>query len=283
VDIYRSRDGSEIAVVAATWEIHRKVSFESLQPELTRNPAKFWRNYGSKVGGAATGAALRDPQVVQLHINTVRPDPWDYGSQTLYAWCRGRRGIRYFMHFDLAKNGDRAGIALSHVEPSGVAVVDFMHAVAALPGKNIDFEGLRDLVYLFHGRGFAIELVTYDQWQSEDSRQQLEKRNFQTDHRSADKTPAPYDTLIELLLAGRLDYYNHPLFLREMKQLRTNGVKYDHPKNGSKDVADAVACSVWSAINYELDNPQEPKAKVKVVRTGARGRFAPRYGEKSMW
>ena len=282
MQVHRSRDGSEIAVTAATWELNSKISFESLQPELQRNPAQFWRNYGSKVGGEANGTAIRDSTLILQHVNLTRADPWDYAKNTLHPWVRGRRGLRYFMHFDLAKNGDRAGIALAHIEATGVAVLDFLHAVSAKPGQNIDFEGLRDLVFLFHSRGFVIELVTYDQWQSEDSRQQLEKKNFKTDYRSADRTPAPYDTLIEMLIAGRLDYYNHPLFLREMKALRTNGIKYDHPKSGSKDVSDAAACAVWTAIHYELENPKEPPGTVRVIRQSKRSRFSPRY-EKSMW
>lgn len=283
MEVWRSRDGSEIAVVAATWELNRKVTFESLQPEFKRNPAQAWRNYGSKVGGGIIGA-IKDPNAVIAHVNQMRMDPWDYRNHKLHEYLRGRKGVRYFMHFDLSKNNDRTGIALVHREATGVVIVDFMHAIQAKPGKNIDYEELRDFVYWFHAHGFVIEMVTYDQWQSEETRQVLEKKGFKTDARSADKTPAPYDTIIDMLLNDRLDYYNHPIFLREMQQLRTNGLKYDHPKGGSKDVSDAVACATWTAINYELENPKEAPGKLRVIRPGARSRLRPNnWGEKTIF
>lgn len=281
MEVYKTNDGSELAVIAATWEVHKKVTFESLAPEFKRNPAQAWRNYGSKVTGLLVDVAIRDPDAVLNHVNITRSDPWDYRREKLHEWVRGRRGLRYFFHFDLAKNKDAAGMACCHREASGIVGVDFMHRVQARPGKNIDFDDLRGFVYMFHERGFAIELVTYDQWQSEDSRQILEKKHFKTDYCSADKTTGPYDTCIEMLLTERLDYYNHPVFLREMKQLRTNGLKYDHPRNGSKDVADAVACATWSCINYELENPKEPPGKIKIKRAPQRSRYNHSYGERS--
>lgn len=283
MELYKSKDGTELAVIAATWEVHKKVTFESLAPEFKRNPAQAWRNYGSRVTGVMVDLAIKDPEVVGFQVNTTRTDPFDLANDKIREWLRGKRGVRYFVHFDLAKNKDKAGLALVHREPTGVVVVDFMHAVAATPGKNIDFEFLRGFVYQFHERGFAIELVTYDQWQSEDSRQLLEKKGFKTDYVSADKSTAPYDTAIEMLTTGRLDYYNHPIFLREMKNLRTNGLKYDHPKKGSKDVADAVACATWACLNYELENPKEPPGKIRVIRSGrTTQRLQPRW-EKSQW
>ena len=282
-EVYKSPDGTELAVIAATWEVRKTVTFESLSPEFKRNSAQAWRNYGSRVTGAMVNLAIKDPEQVLHHVNTTRSDPFDYAKDKVREWLRGKRGTRYFIHFDLAKNKDKAGLAMVHREPTGVVVVDLMHAIAPLPGKNIDFAALRDFVYLFQERGCAIELVTYDQWQSEDSRQILESKGFKTDYVSADKTTAPYDTAIEMLTTGRLDYYNHPIFLREMRALRTNGLKYDHPKKGSKDVADAVACATWACINYELENPKEAPGKIKVVRSGrAARRFKPQY-EKSVW
>lgn len=281
MEIHKTQDGSELAVIAATWEVNRKVSFESLSAEFKRNSAQAWRNYGSRVTGLLVDVAIRDPDAVQQGINVLRSDPWDYRRDRLHEWVRGRRGIRYFFHFDLAKNKDAAGMALTHRERSGVVGVDFMHRVQAKPGKNIDFEGLRGFIYFFQERGFAIEQVSFDQWQSEDSRQILEKKGFKTAYCSADKTTAPYDTTIEMLTTQRLDYYNHPIFLREMKQLRTNGLKYDHPRSGSKDVADAVACATWSCINYELENPAKAPGRIHIHRPSARSPLHLNYGEKS--
>jgi len=282
VEIHKSLDGSELAVIAATWELNPRISFQSLSSELRANPVKFWRNYGSHVGVGATNLAIRDPQEVLNHLNLRHNDPWNYTHKRLFEHIRGRPDRRYFMHFDLAKNKDSAGVACVHREPTGVVVVDFMFGHRAEPGKTIVFAELRQYLYDLHARGFLIGKVTYDQWQSEETRQILEGQGFATDLCSADRTTGPYDTLIEMLLTDRLDYYNYPQFLREMQQLRTDGIKYDHPKLGSKDVSDAVACATWTAINDVLENPAEPPGVLVVHGTPNTRRVRERY-EKSVW
>lgn len=286
VEIWRTKDGSEIAVLAATWELRPTVTFESLAEEFRANPVKAWRNYGSRVD-LAVEAAIKDTAAVLGHCNLMRPDPWNHTFEDFAAWFRGRPGRRYFLHFDLAKNRDAVGIGLVHREKTGVVEVDFAHRIVTRLGKDINFAALREqFVYGLMSRGFHLQLITYDQWQSEESRQILTEKGFETDLCSADRTSEPYDTLIEMLLTSRLDYYNHPIFIREMEELRfVNGMKYDHPKKtrtgqpGSKDVSDAVACATFKAIQYELDNPAPPPGTIRVIRNPA---LTPRY-EKGAW
>ena len=49
MDVWHSPEGTEIAVIATTWELNPKITFESLADEFKRNPQKAWRNYGSVV------------------------------------------------------------------------------------------------------------------------------------------------------------------------------------------------------------------------------------------
>lgn len=283
VQIHRSRDGSELAIVASTWELNPRVSFQSLSDELRRNPVKFWRNYGSHVGPGATNLAIKNPEDVIAHINLRHNDPWNYVHNRFFEHFRGRPDRKCFMHFDLAKNKDSCGVACVHREPTGIVVVDFMFGHRPKkPGQNIVFAELRQYVYDLHARGFLIQKVTYDQWQSEETRQVLEGQGWETGAESADRTSAPYDTLIEMLLTDRLDYYNYPQFIREMQQLRTDGAKYDHPKLGSKDVSDAVACATFTAINDALENPEEAPGVLIVNRAKPNTRFRERY-ERSAW
>lgn len=283
MEVWKTKDGSEVAVIGATWELNAKVSYASLAPEFKKNWANAWRNYGSVVGKGGDSLAIKDPAEVLANLNLSRIDPWDLTREDFFPWFRGRKNVKYFLHMDLAKSKDAVGIALGHQEPTGVLVVDWMHRHQAYSGKNIQFNELRSrYIYALHTRGFPLTQITFDQWQSVDMQQQLTDRGFETDEVSADKTMAPYDTLIELLTGGRLDYYNHPQFIREMQQLRNNGVKYDHPKGGSKDVADAVACMCWSCINHQLENPKPKPGKIRVHRATANKTFNPKY-EKSRW
>ena len=289
MEIYRSKDGSEVAIKAATWELHPKVTFESLADEFQKNPLLAWRNFGSEVKHNLE-AALKDPDTMVAHVDTTRHVPYNAERQQFEGWFRGRQGVRYFIHFDLSKNKDRTGVAMCHREPTGAVVVDFMVRVDPEPGKNIHFATLRDrFVYEMTRRGFHVELVTYDGFQSEETRQVLEEKGYKTDHCSADKDTDAYDTLIEQILASRVSYYSYGPFIEEMEELKlVNGVKYDHPKKtrrglpGSKDVADAVACATLMSIRYELDNPVEPPGHIHVYRNRA-FTHPRRYGEQGYW
>lgn len=286
MEIWRSKDGSEIAVVAATWEMNPKITFESLADEFKNNPVKAWRNYGSRVD-ANIENAIKDKDLLIRNVNPARDVPWNPARDEFFSWFRGRPGNRHFIHFDLSKNRDATGVAMCHRDRarSGVVVVDFMLRIEVPMGKNIDYAKLREkFVYGVSARGFHVELVTYDQFQSDETRQVLEEKGYKTDRASADKSPDAYDTLIELLLNGRLDYYSYPPFVREMEELNYDGSRYDHPRKsrtgapGSKDVADAVACAAMTAIRYELENPAEPPGKLKIHRNPG---YRPTYGERS--
>ncbi len=289
MEIWRTKDGSEIAVKAATWELNPKITFESLADDFQRNPVLAWRNYGSEVKHNLE-AALKDPNAVINAVNNSRTSPWDEARNALQPWVRGRNKTRYFIHFDLSKNRDATGIAMVHREWNGTIVVDFMFRYEPEPGKNISFAYLREhFIYEFTRRGFVIECVTYDGFQSEETRQVLEEKGYSTDYVSADRDTDAYDTLIDLLLNKRLDFYVYRPFIREMEELKlVNGIKYDHPKKGrdgkpgSKDVADAVACASWKAINFTLENPLPEPGSIRVHRNRAYN-DPRRYGERTPW
>lgn len=276
MEIFHSRDGSELVVVAATWEMNPKITFESLAPEFRKDPGKAWRNYGSKVKWSVEGA-LKDPSLVFNKVNQNRVLPWDFALDTFIPSFRGLPGKKYFLHFDLSKNRDRTGIGLVHRERvlgKDKTVVDLMLGIEAKPGRNIDFADLRQrFVYDLTARGFHIELITFDGFQSEETRQVLESKQYVTDYESSDKSTEPYDTLIETLTSDTLDYYNYPIFLTEFSEIRLiNGVKYDHPKKfkngkrGTKDVSDAVACATNRAVKYARENVEEDPGQIKVFR-----------------
>lgn len=288
MEVYKTKDGSEVAILAATWELNHKVTFSTLAKEFESNPTKAWRNYGSVIT-TAIEAAIKDPTAVLRSVNPNHLDPWDYVRSKFHEWFRGKSGISYFLHFDLAVRRDSVGIGLSHREQNGQLVLDWLHQVPVPEGRNINFADMRQFAYELHARGFHLELITYDQFQSEETRQILEEKGFKTDHESADKGTTAYDSLIEPLLetaaqaaaygwgnfAPKLSVYGHPIFIREMKHLKlVNGVKYDHPKKnpdgsiGSKDVGDGAACSITSCLKWHGENKSSGPPSIRVYRPG---------------
>lgn len=304
VEVFRTRDGSEIAVLAATWELNHKIPFSSLAKEFESNPIKAWRNYGSRVTQAIE-SAIKDPDAIIRAANPFHSDPWDYARGKFHEWFRGRSGHRYFLHYDLAVRRDAVGIGLSHREENGQLVLDWVHQVLIPEGRDVNFAAMRQFAYDLRERGFHLELITYDQFQSEETRQILEENGFKTDRASADKGTTAYDTMIEPLLETsnyvlsvgvevaatqifrRLDFYAHPVLVRELRYLKLlNGTKYDHPKKnpdgskGSKDVADGAACSLMTCLKWHGENKSSGPPVIKVFSAGRQSTFRQQYGDE---
>jgi hypothetical protein len=183
------------------------------------------------------------------------------------------QGARYVMHLDMAKNGDRAGVALAHVsdyvedivfveDETGtvsqrsvfkpVVKIDFVTCfeadVSSTPVREIQIRWGRTLALELVKRGFSMANVTYDGWQSEDSRQLLASWGVPTAKVSTDLDESIWKNLRDLAYDNRLEFIFSELLLTELEGLgRFNG-KIDHASGASKDLADAVACATTTAI-----------------------------------
>jgi hypothetical protein len=194
------------------------------------------------------------------------------------------RGAIYAMHADLAISGDRAGLAMAHVvnytEHEAIAEdedgaphpvreirphvkVDFCISYssdsAADPPREIQVRWARQLCFELVRRGFAVRRFTFDAFGSTDSIQILESRGIESTRQSTDTTEDPWRNLRDLAYEGRLtiprpaiiDEANPPPFLLRDELLsltRLPNGRIDHPSDGSKDEADAVACAVLNAV-----------------------------------
>jgi len=192
------------------------------------------------------------------------------------------RGAQYSMHADLAITGDRAGIAMAHVvsysEHEVVAEdedgaphpvreirpnvkVDFVLAYSADAGVNppreIQVRWARQLAFELIRRGFAIRRFTFDGFGSTDSIQILESKGIESERVSTDVSEDPWRTLRDLAYEGRLSIprpaptEDQPSFLLRDELLsltRLPNGRVDHPADGSKDLADALAGAVLGAV-----------------------------------
>lgn len=196
-------------------------------------------------------------------------------------------GALYALHGDLAISGDRAGVAMSHVrsqverlpnrsydddllEPRPIIRNDFVfgfeanlnavHPDSGDPApREIQIRWYRQLVWELMARGFYVASATFDNFQSEDMVQILESRGVVSGKLSLDRNDKVYQTFKDVVYDNRLESYNRPLVVDEVRRLRKlpNG-KIDHPDGGSKDESDALAGSVWGAIEVGGDEGDEP-------------------------
>lgn len=189
----------------------------------------------------------------------------------LESWFRCRDNLKRAVHIDIAisGDGDALGLAMGHVEAvkevdgelKPYIVFDMLYRVKAAAGTEIMLQDIRHLLYdLRDDRKFKIRTVTMDGFQSTDTMQQLNRRRFHADYLSVDRNKNPYEDLREAIYERRIEfppYYTYlapgsdqrvNIAIRELEQLTDTGKKIDHPPDGSKDVADAMAAVVFTLM-----------------------------------
>lgn len=195
-----------------------------------------------------------------------------------------------FVHIDLALKGDAAGFCMGHVrgwrkvqrrdldgniyeEVAPEIGIDLMLRIVAPDGGEIQIADVRALVYELQSYGYKIQVVTFDQFQSAESMQQLRRRGIHSEHLSVDINPMPYQALKEALNEDRIWMYDYQPVIEELIRLEKNEKtgRVDHPINGSKDVSDALA-----GVCYHC-SVQKPNSNVPPIL----GEVVDKYGRSS--
>lgn len=269
----------------ATWEVNPRIKGkDDFQDDYESDPVMAAAKYECKPTYAvnpyfANEIALRStvrPGGPPLSLDYIREGAaW----RPLYTFAEDLfpvRGALYAMHADLALNGCRAGVALAHVktwkevvvegadeagqhlemsEFRPVVKVDFVigyeASARAQPPREIQIRWVGDLCLELRRRGFVLGKFTADQWQSVDLMQRLEVSGIETDRFSLDKDEVGWRTLRDLAYEGRLDMCGgSELVIVELLGLsRLMNGKIDHPADGSKDLADALAGACAGAVS----------------------------------
>jgi phage terminase large subunit-like protein len=181
--------------------------------------------------------------------------------------------VRYYVHVDLAQKHDRCAVALAHVEKFvqkkiggqlnevlPFVVVDAVRWWTPKPGQDIDFADVREYITGLKRRGFDLRLVTFDRWNSNDQMKYLRGVGINSEVLSVAKKH--YEDLSWVVYDQRLVGPDAGVLRRELLQLRIMpNDKIDHPRTGSKDLADAVCGAVHNAITY---TPREENAVIEV-------------------
>lgn len=186
-------------------------------------------------------------------------------------WFRSTNSLRRVCHIDMAYsgNGDALGLAMGHIpemvdregELKPFIFIDMLMRIQAPAGREIFIADVRRMIYDLKDRlKFKIVRVTMDGFQSTETRQQLAKRRIDAEIVSVDKQTLPYEDLREAIYEDRIAFPQYMVNLRpedttlteilvkELSELVDNGNKVDHPEDGSKDVADAVAGVTYSLM-----------------------------------
>lgn len=165
-----------------------------------------------------------------------------------------------WVHIDLSKTGDATGIACGFVDGfqkihigDGIKELlphitfDFMLRVIPPKGGEINYQKIRDLIYKLKDEGLNIKWISCDSFQSTDMIQLLRRKGYTTGLLSIDRNIEPYSFLKTAFYQGRIACPAHPFVQKELARLEIDQKKFkvDHPEDGSKDVADAMAGTVF--------------------------------------
>nr|DAK84365.1 MAG TPA: Large subunit terminase [Caudoviricetes sp.] len=216
------------------------------------------------------------------------------------SWLARRNGKTYFT--GNSPEGDALGFAMAHVpekidqygEERPVIVFDLLLRIKATPSVEINFGEIRKFIYsLRDDYGFEIDIVTIDGFNSFDFIQQLRRNKIKSDYLSVDKTKAPYEDLREAindlrcLMPKYMVHYTLSdtkivnIAYKELSEVQDVGKKIDHPKDGSKDVADAITGCVHTLVSFSkytreartVQRNQSEASKKRTVVTDANEMF----------
>ena len=224
------------------------------EAEFKRNEQRALRDLAARPT-ETFAPLLPDPSILERAIRPGMRHPMGKDGRPVPEWRAEDDRPRY-VHIDLALKRDACGIAMAHCEESDagdgtpVAVVDLMHQILPPDDGEIEIAKVRELVLELASRGFNIAQVSFDGYQSADSRQILTRRGLTVKLVSVDRNSNAYETLKGMLNEGRVAWYRYEPLLRECRGLEVlQGRRVDHRPGGSKDVADAVAGAVSEAVS----------------------------------
>ena len=166
----------------------------------------------------------------------------------------------YFIHVDLAQKHDHCAVAMAHVQkwvnvkvtdtysqPAPIVEVDAVRYWTPTADKSVDFTEVKDYILSLRTKGFKIRVCTFDRWNSHDMMQQLKQYGINTETLSVAKKH--YDDMAMVVAEDRLTGPAIKLLIDELLQLKIMRDRVDHPRKGSKDLADAVCGSIYNAIS----------------------------------
>jgi len=254
----------------ATYEINPTKKKSDFADESRKKPELYKARIECNPG-IAEDAFFKNEAAIRRSFRLELDDPVDKVTNRFKSWFICRDDYPRYGHCDLAKNRCRAAFSFVHAygtEPHKLIMED-KEVIVDLPlirqdvimyfeaphGAEIDFEEIRDRILEFtEERGFRIELLTFDGYNSVMMMQELDRKNIRVDEQSVDRTRDAYETWQDVMYEGRFTSYFHKILVEQELPflIDDKGRKIIHRQGKNKDGTDAVAGAVHNCI---VDEP----------------------------
>ncbi len=253
------------AIKRPTWDVNPTKKIQDFKVD-------FYRNYMDALGRfacmppEAVDAFFKSREKIEKAFNNMNLPVDNFGR--MEDWFQPEKDKEYFIHVDLAQKHDHCAVAMAHVnrwvnvkvtneysQPAPVVEVDAVRFWTPTADKSVDFTEVKDYILSLKTRGFNIKVCTFDRWNSHDMMQQLKQYGINTELLSVAKKH--YDDMAMIVSEERVSGPAIKLLIDELLQLRITRDRVDHPRKGSKDLADAVCGSIFNAISKSKQDKQK--------------------------
>ena len=261
------------ALKRPTWEINPTRSIEDFKIDFYKNAEDALSRFAC-MPPEAVDAFFKSREKIETAFNN--PNLAVDSSGRYAEWFKPIDDKEYFIHVDLAQKHDHCAVSLAHVEKwvnmkvgneyaqsAPVVVVDAVRFWTPTASKSVDFTDVKDYILSLRQRGFNIKLTTFDRWNSHDMMQQLRGYGMNTELLSVAKKH--YEDMAMIISEERVKGPRIDLLIDELLQLRIMRDRVDHPRKGSKDLADAVCGSIYNAI---VHSKREKNREVEIHTYG---------------
>ena len=240
--------------------------------DFKKNPEGSKRDLGGWPSDSIS-VFIENSNYIDENINKLRVDPVSMPFIFKKWFAPKNKNAWHCIHIDLAITGNACGICMGHPEgyneDGGVITwIDFIMKIQGTIENPVQIEQIREMIYMLSRMGFPIGKITMDGFQSVDNMQILAKRGYIVEYLSVDKTMTPYIEWKEALYQNRINTYFNETRDREVRKLeKIKNKKIDHPRGGSKDLADAECGVVYSCIAVsKWDPPSNDEDENQVLK-----------------
>jgi hypothetical protein len=245
------------ALKRPTWEVNPVRKIDDFKVAFFTNPLDALSRFAC-MPPDAVDAFFKSREKVEKAFNKGHLAVDNFGR--LEDWFIPDPDKEYFIHVDLAQKHDHCAVAMGHVnkwvnikvtdtysQPAPMVEIDAVRFWTPTKDKSVDFTEVKDYILSLKTRGFKIRVCTFDRWNSHDMMQQLKQYGINTEILSVAKKH--YDDMAMIVAEERLSGPYIQLLIDELLQLKIMRDRVDHPRKGSKDLADAVCGAIYNAIS----------------------------------
>ena len=245
------------ALKRPTWEVNPVRKIDDFKVAFFTNPLDALSRFAC-MPPDAVDAFFKSREKVEKAFNKGHLAVDNFGR--LEDWFIPDPDKEYFLHVDLAQKHDHCAVAMGHVnkwvnikvtdtysQPAPIVEIDAVRFWTPTKDKSVDFTEVKDYILSLKTRGFKIRVCTFDRWNSHDMMQQLKQYGINTEILSVAKKH--YDDMAMIVAEERLSGPHIQLLIDELLQLKIMRDRVDHPRKGSKDLADAVCGAIYNAIS----------------------------------